>query len=1310
MRARNRVFLVRMAFCGAGILCGLAMVAQAQQVASPNYRSAILQHTQAAEIAPRLQAMLADMNSPAEILVDRASNRLLIQASPQTQQLASELIGTLDRPPTPAATIQPVTASPIARGYSVAPGSMAAAEQNLRRLFPAASGVRIAPDLRTGQIIVVAQPETHRQVAQILENAGMSTAVVPARASTPVLPVSTSAVSPETRGYQLRNITWRELEGELTRVWGKRLSLTTQANGDVSLLSTLEATGPQPALQIDRRRNWVSFVSPLSSSTLWEQVVQALDQRSGGTADQSGVVTIRSADPAKIREAVNLVQSVSQNSAPATATSQPGQAVGPAAAGVLQPGDGDALGGAVLHEEDENQPGEEASGLDGMADAAEDGGLIGPVQIQFLEGLDAILIRGHKRDVERVRRIIGDIEDISQKTEPKIEVHQLNFIGSQVAVSLVTEIYDEILSPRQGQVSIRPLVKPNALLLIGRPESVDLVIELVNKLDTQVEPESQFEVFPLKHVSALDVQETIEAFFVDKLGQAQQGGVQGAGTLRPGLGTRVNVVGDYRSNSLIVHASPRDMDEVRRLIEKIDIESTAATNELRIFRLKNTLATDIAPVLQDALNWQLIGSRAPYGSSGSGVGFGGAQGFGQTEERARIRSAILTFMTVDATGGKLLESGLLSDVRVTADTAGNALVVTAPAKSMGLIEALIQQLDNLPAAKAQIKVFTIVNGDASALAGMLQQLLSQQATTNTQFGGTATFGTGSLNPFLQPSIQSAAATGESTLIPVRFAVDQRTNSIIASGAEGDLGVVQALLLRLDEEVFNEHMTTVYWLANSSATDVAESVNAWLDERTNIFADRLQISPESPEIQFNRQVIIVPEELSNSVIISAVPELFEEVKHVVESLDRRPPMVKIDVLIAEVSMTDDFEFGVEWGLQDSLLVDRTYNAGVAGDAPGYDFNNVGLGNDGPADTTVLSRGLTSFNLARVSPTTGYGGLVLGASSDAVSALLRALQQDRRAQILSRPQIMTLDGQGANVNVGQTVSRVLGSSATQNAVTQDVVDTPTGITLGVTPRVSPDGLIIMEVDVIKSALSDTTFTEIPNASGGAPILQAAIDNASAQTTVAAQSGQTVVFAGLIKTAKFNETRGIPWLSSIPVAGRLFRYDRESRERSELLIILTPHIVRGEEELDWIKLSETERMSWCLSDVYDIWGPDTFGSNGVACDCDSGCPTYYPVADPTGAEPVLEPVEEQGDYMAPPAPIDPSLSPQASGGELYPQQAGYSTPAWPPQPGTRVANSVQLQTPSASAAPTVYQAANGMTAEGNAVYQRPVVPGAY
>jgi type II secretory pathway component GspD/PulD (secretin) len=800
---------------------------------------------------------------------------------------------------------------------------------------------------------------------------------------------------------------------------------------------------------------------------------------------------------------------------------------------------------------------------------------------------------------------------------------------------LVSEIYDEVLSPRQGQVTIRPLVKPNSLLLIGRPESVDIVKTLITKLDQPVKPETQFEVFPLKHISALDAEETIDNFFVDGLGESTQGGqIQG---LRPGLGTRVNVVAEYRSNALIVQASPSDMNEVRRLLERIDVETTSASNELRIFRLKNALATDIAPVLQDALNWQLIGNRTPVGASQSGTFGGQAFGAGQQEESARLRSAILTFMTIDSDGGKILESGILSEVRVTADTNGNSLLVTGPAKSMGLIEVLVKELDTLPSAKAEIKVFTIVNGDAATLAQMLQQLLAENAQTNQ--GGTL-FGQGNLNPFLQPGMQTAASLGESTLVPIRFGVDQRTNSIIATGTEGDLGVVEAILLRLDEESYLEHRTMVYWLANAPAVDVAAAVDEWLDDRQALYDDQLQLTPQSPDIQWNRQVIVVPEAISNSIIISATPALFDEVKHVVETLDRKRPLIKIDVLIAEVGLGDIYEFGAEFGLQDGLLFDRAYAAGGEGDpdGPGYNFNNVPLGDQDGNRDALLGQALSTFGLGRIS-SEGYGGLVLSASKDSISILLRALQEDSRVQILSRPTITTLDSQPATVFVGENTARPGGAIQNASTTTTNVTYENVGLQMLVTPQVRPDGTIVMDIDTTKSRLDFARSVEI----NGDEIPNIATINAA--TTVSARSGQTVAFAGLIETNLQQQVRGIPYVSDLPVLGPLLSYTKDQETRTELLIILTPHLIEDESQLDTFRYSESERMSWCLADVMELYGNAGLSSRpGNWCPC-GGCgtcdicrgngatPVIFPDMNPTG---IIEPIESDA-VPLPPEPAD-------------------------------------------------------------------------
>ena len=353
---------------------------------------------------------------------------------------------------------------------------------------------------------------------------------------------------------------------------------------------------------------------------------------------------------------------------------------------------------------------------------------------------------------------------------------------------------------------------------------------------------------------------------------------------------------------------------------------------------------------------------------------------------------------------------------------------------MELLEELVRQLDS-PTSVAQIKVFRIVNGDADGLVDMLQSLLPAGVATGPQL---------------------AIGANESSLAPLRFSVDTRTNSIIASGSESDLQIIEALLLRLDVEDVQTRKNAIYRLKNSPALDVANAINEFLRSERQV----QQAAPGvlSPFQQIESEVVVVPEPVSNSLIISATPRYFEDIMKLVEKLDEEPPQVMIQVLIAEVALDNTDEFGVELGLQDSVLFDRSllgdlvtttnttqqstsrHRHGHPGDhpgatnEPGFNFNNQPLGNSG--SDKALSRsglvggqGLGSFALGRVNSELGFGGLVLSAGSESVSVLLRALQESRRLEVLSRPQVMTLDNQSAFIQVGQRVPRIIGTTTNQ-----------------------------------------------------------------------------------------------------------------------------------------------------------------------------------------------------------------------------------------------------------------------------------------
>ena len=666
------------------------------------------------------------------------------------------------------------------------------------------------------------------------------------------------------------------------------------------------------------------------------------------------------------------------------------------------------------------------------------------------------------------------------------------------------------------------------------------------------------------------------------------------------MGPPVRVTADVRSNALVIQASPRDMAEVAELIRRIDTSTSAAVNEVRIIQLEHSLAQDVATILQTAIGVATGGGRggAMPGLQPQGAGPTSQAGQPQGDQR----SAMLRFLTIDAKGRKLLNSGILSDVRITADVRANAVVVTAPPENLELIEALIRQLDQLPAAEAQIKVFTIVNGDAANLAEMLRTLFASQMAA----GGQQGMGMGMM-------ARTSSSGGENAVVGLRFGVDTRTNSIIASGAMGDLNVVEAILTRLDDGEVRHRRSVVFRLKNSPAPYVANAINEFLRSERQV--QQLAPGTTSAFEQIEREVVVVPETVSNSLILSATPRFFEEVRGIIEQLDARPPMVMIQVLIAQIELGNTDEFGVEVGLQDSVLFDRsilsniqtvsttTTAAGLptvttqqvvaADNKPGYNFNSAdALGNSG-SDKSVNKGGiigpqsLSNFALGRTNSQLGFGGFVLSASSENVSFLLRALNENHRLEVLQRPQIMTLDNQPAFIQVGQRVPRITGTQVNNVGQVNTIALENVGLILGVTPRISPDGLVAMEIDAEKSEMGPDAEGIPVSSSEGQIIRSPKINTTTAQTTVSAMSDQTVVLGGLIAKSKNEFHRKVPLLGDIPLLGRLFRYDGTSNSRTELLIIMTPHIVRNESDMEAIKRAEAARMNWCLCDVIKIYG---------------------------------------------------------------------------------------------------------------------------
>ncbi len=324
--------------------------------------------------------------------------------------------------------------------------------------------------------------------------------------------------------------------------------------------------------------------------------------------------------------------------------------------------------------------------------------------------------------------------------------------------------------------------------------------------------------------------------------------------LPPTLGPKALVIADSRTNALIVRASPRDMVEIRTLVKDLDQQGSDSVNELRVFKLKNILAEELEDVLQEAFEPD------------------------DATDNANL-SRLLRFTTIDADGQRQLESGVLAGVQVTANSGANALIVSAPPNTMHLLAALISQLDQMPDVGIDLRVFTVVNGDATSLAEMLLGLFGDP----------------------QQQQDGGGAGAQQQLTTLRIEVDERTNSIIAAGNSDDLLTVEAILRTLDAGETRQRQNHVYRLKNKSVEDVALALNEWLRAERQVQGTAPGLT--SPFQQIEREVVIVPEISSNSLIVSATPRYYDEISRLVQELDKPDAMVMIQVLIAEISLGD-----------------------------------------------------------------------------------------------------------------------------------------------------------------------------------------------------------------------------------------------------------------------------------------------------------------------------------------------------------------------------------------------------------------------
>jgi len=291
--------------------------------------------------------------------------------------------------------------------------------------------------------------------------------------------------------------------------------------------------------------------------------------------------------------------------------------------------------------------------------------------------------------------------------------------------------------------------------------------------------------------------------------------------------------------------------------------------------------------------------------------------------------------------------------------------------------------------------------------------------------------------------------------------------------------------------------------------------------------------------------------TNSLLIREEPKVIEEIKKVIAMLDVKTRQILIETRIVNANESFSRDIGIEWG---GVLQNGSGGNKVFGMSAGGTFG----------DTNTAGNNFM-VNLPTQTQPFGNFGVVLGSLNNnlRLDLALQMAEEKGKAKVVSAPRILTLDNKRATIRSGATLrirSVPVGSSLTTSG-NVSITEVTTGVELGVTPQISGEDQVLLTVDVTQSEPNYArTVENIPE-----------IRDQRASTSILLKDGETVVIGGLYKVTEGETQRSIPFLSDIPLIGWLFKSKSKEKRNEELIIFLTPKIVKNNVELNNVKLEK-------------------------------------------------------------------------------------------------------------------------------------------
>ena len=447
----------------------------------------------------------------------------------------------------------------------------------------------------------------------------------------------------------------------------------------------------------------------------------------------------------------------------------------------------------------------------------------------------------------------------------------------------------------------------------------------------------------------------------------------------------------------------------------------------------------------------------------------------------------------------------------------------------------------------RVRIYPILNADVAEVAKEMERIFSS----------------------FEVSTKSGRGVG------ITFTPIVRINSLlVVSSIPNIFEKVEGWLKELDKIPMEgtKYSVFVYYVQNAKAKDLADvlkQIFVTTKEKKEEFKQKVTeqlprgtrpptptpsptpSTPTAPEAAAvaEGEINIVVDETNNALVVRAFARDYKSILETVKKLDIYPKQVLIDILMAEITLDDSNKFGIEWG---RYLTSNRPNA-----------QNFILSSRPPFDTTTgtftpLDQQLKEGTFFRYS-IVELGGRVIAAINAAAS--------DNRLNIISSPQLLASNNKEAKMQVGSsqpilTSTYSYGSTTTSGTVVSSTTTPATGtiegtieykdigIMLTLTPRISDGGLITLEIQIEKSDVAEKALGNLTNV----PFFP----KKTAKTILSVLEGQTIVIGGLIENSKNVIKTGFPLLSRIPVLGALFGYQSYEEKKTELILLMTPHII--------------------------------------------------------------------------------------------------------------------------------------------------------